>query len=847
MVTTLLAALLLSASPPEEAPVLATPPSLKALVPAEIPPGTPFPAPEVAVVLALDVSAEGRVEGARIEEGAGPPFDEAALAAARRFEFEPGRLATGEPVPVTVSFRLRIAAPPPPEPAAPQPPPVRMGGRLLERGTRRPLASVPVAARSGGETIARATTDAAGGFALEVPASSFSLAAAPPGHERLDVRIDAVPGESREEVYYLESTGTGSETVVRSTSVEREVTKRVLPAEEVERVAGTQGDALKAVLNLPGAARAPFGSGTLILRGSSPGDSRVFLEGQEIPLLTHFGGLRSTFASRFLESVEFVPGNFSARYGRATGGIVEVRVRDPAGDLFRGEAGANLYDAGFALEGPLGRGWSGGAAFRRSWIDALLPLVVPDDADVSFDVAPRYYDYQLVTARPFPGGGRFRAFFYGSMDRFELVLDEPASDPKISGSLRGRIMFHALQAELETPLSPRLRQATSLQLYLQDLRTAFGPEFFFDLSVRGGSLRSAWTFDPAPTLSVRAGLDVSLGHAEVGVNAPEAPLEGEPAPPTSSVPVVGVALSTTLYQPAAFAELRWQAARGLTVVPGLRVDWYRDLEAWSVAPRLAVFWEAWPGTTLEAGAGLYEQPPAPQESAPGVGNPDLEPERALHVSAGVRRRLGESLDAHLTAFAKRLDRLVVRNPAAAWDPGAVPYLSEGEGRIYGLEVLLQARLGDRLSGWLAYTFQRSLREDGFGAPERPFDFDQPHLLTAVASWRFARAWSAGARIRYASGNPDTPVAGSVYDAGAGTYVPLYGAVNSERLPGFFQLDLRVDRIWTFPTWRLSLYLDVQNATNRGNAEGWTYDADYSRRRALTGLPVLPILGLEGEW
>jgi TonB family protein len=837
-----LLAALLAAAPAEDGPVLAAPPALKALVPAEVPPGTPFPAPEVTVVLSLDVSADGAVEGVRVEEGAGSPFDEAAVAAARRFAFEPGRLATGEAVPVTVTFRLRIAAPPPPE----RPPPVRIAGRLLERGTRRPLAAVAVAARAGEETLARATTGADGRFALEVPAATFFLVAIPPGHERLELPIEAGPGESREEVYYLESRGTGSETIVRSTAVEREVTKRVLPVEEVEKVAGTQGDALKAVLNLPGAARAPFGAGALILRGSSPGDSRVFLEGQEIPLLYHFGGLRSTFSSRFLESIEYVPGNFSSRYGRATGGIVEVRVRDPAGDLFRGEAGASFYDAGFALEGPLGRGWSGGAAFRRSWIDTLLPLVIPEDAPLSFDVAPRYYDYQFLAVRPV-AGGRFRAFFYGSMDRFELLLDEPASDPKISGTLRGRIMFHALQAELETPLSARLRQETSLQLYLQDIRTVIGPEFFFDLAVRGASLRSAWTWEAAPTLSVRGGLDISLGGAEVGVNAPEAPREGEPAPPASSRPVVGAALSTSLYQPAAFAELRWEPARGLALVPGLRIDWYRDIQAWSVAPRLAGFWEAFPETTLEAGAGLYLQPPAPQDSAPDVGNPDLEPERALHLSAGVRRRFGDSLDAHLTAFAKRLDRLVVRNPAAAWDPEAVPYLSEGEGRIYGLEILLQARLGDRLSGWLAYTFQRSLREDGFGAPERPFDFDQPHLLTAVANWRIARAWSAGARLRYASGNPVTPVTGSVYDAGAGTYVPLYGAVNSDRLPEFFQLDLRVDRIWTFRTWRLSLYLDVQNVTNRGNAEGWSYSYDYSRRQPLTGLPILPILGIEGEW
>ena len=89
--------------------------------------------------------------------------------------------------------------------------------------------------------------------------------------------------------------------------------------------------------------------------------------------------------------------------------------------------------------------------------------------------------------------------------------------------------------------------------------------------------------------------------------------------------------------------------------------------------------------------------------------------------------------------------------------------------------------------------------------------------------------------------------GSVYDATGDVYVPQYGAVNSERLGTFSALDLHVDRIWNFDRWRLSLYLDVQNVTNRANQEGWQYSYDYRQRQPLTGLPILPILGLKGEW
>ena len=141
-----------------------------------MPDGTVFPAPEVVVLLAIDVGATGQVEAVRVDQGAGEPFDSAAVAAARQFTFEPGRLTTGEPVPVTIAFRMRLTPPAPAEAPPPPPPPVRLSGRLLERGTRKPLASVAVAARTTGEPV-RTTTGPDGRFALEVPESSFTVVA----------------------------------------------------------------------------------------------------------------------------------------------------------------------------------------------------------------------------------------------------------------------------------------------------------------------------------------------------------------------------------------------------------------------------------------------------------------------------------------------------------------------------------------------------------------------------------------------------------------------------------------------------------------------------------------------
>jgi hypothetical protein len=585
-----------------------------------------------------------------------------------------------------------------------------------------------------------------------------------------------------------------------------------------------------------------------VLRGSSPGDSAVFIDGLQIPQLYHFGGLRSTFAPRFLEALEFVPGNFAADYGRLTGGIVNVRVRDPERDMVRGEADFNLYDAGVAVEGPLSPGWSGGAAFRRSWVDTVLPLVLPKDAPLSFTTAPRFYDYQFLATWKPDERDKVRLLFFGSQDKLVAILERPAgNDPAITGNLRTRTAFHDLQASWTRVLSPVLRQESWVALGLRSFVFDVGPELFFDLSTRNLDARSTWSWQARPGLELRGGLDLQYGWADISLNVPQPPQEGTPNTPVSTRPRIATRQTASIFQPAAFAELRATPVPGLDLLPSLRLDHDSATGRTSLDPRVGARYAAAPGTILKAALGVYQQPPDPAESAREVGTPDLLPKRSVQASAGLERRLAEGVDLDLTAFGKRLTRLVVTNPAQAVDASQPRYVNDGVGRVYGLELLLRARFGERFFGWVAYTYQRSLRTDHPGEAERRFDFDQPHILTALGTWRLNPRWALGARFRLVSGNPYTPVTGSVYDAGSDVFVPLYGSSNSGRQGTFHALDLRADRFWTFERWRLSAYLDLQNAYNHGNQEGWQYSYDFRQRTPLTGLPLLPIFGLKGEW
>jgi hypothetical protein len=134
------------------------------------------------------------------------------------------------------------------------------------------------------------------------------------------------------------------------------------------------------------------------------------------------------------------------------------------------------------------------------------------------------------------------------------------------------------------------------------------------------------------------------------------------------------------------------------------------------------------------------------------------------------------------------------------------------------------------------------------------------VFTLLGSLQLGRGWEIGARLRLTSGTLYTPIVcdpaeagcnqrriNGVYHGPTGSYVPLpAGGDYSERLPLFHQLDVRVEKRWKFKRWQLSMYVDIQNIYNAQPAQSYEYDYNYTRRGPLSGLPILPSLGVRGE-
>jgi hypothetical protein len=210
------------------------------------------------------------------------------------------------------------------------------------------------------------------------------------------------------------------------------------------------------------------------------------------------------------------------------------------------------------------------------------------------------------------------------------------------------------------------------------------------------------------------------------------------------------------------------------------------------------------------------------------------------VSATLVHRL---ISGEISAFARRLDGLAVRNPDP-WPGLAHSLLSQGKGRADGVSVSLRHDCPEPgLCASLSYTLSRAQRRGPGGADWRLFDLDQTHLLATSLGYR-GGVWFAGARLRYATGMPRTPVVGAYFDSNAGMVRPILGAQNSERLPDFIEIDVRLERTWRWPRGALTVGLEALNLSNRKNAEEIVYSGDFTRRATVTGLPALALLSLK---
>lgn len=636
-----------------------------------------------------------------------------------------------------------------------------------------------------------------------------------------------------------------------------------LDTTEIRNLPGAGNDALRALQSLPGVARTPFGLGGLALRGTAPRDTKVYLDGIEVPLLYHFGGLASFLPTGAVDELSLEPGGASVRYGRGLGGVALVTSRTGRGDRWRTGAELSLIHAAALAEGPgpLRGSWVIGA--RRSYFDAI-----EEAANLDLALAPRYMDAQL---RWESGDGRWMAILFGSDDKLRLLHDP--TDPSSGGIDTSNVKSFVYTSRFAR-LGVRFKAvhgATSLTILpsvgIDDVN-ARANHNDIDKGMHRTTLPLSLRTEVATPLlagTLSAGLDGGWQrHSYDMINTP-------PASPSDPMPigVVHRSLARWTGDIGAFLEQSWFVAHDrIELRPGLRGDHFGLSDQWTLDPRLSVH-EQLPGNVeLTQSVGIYHEPPLITDLDPiFMRTKPMLGSKATQVAVGGKAILGDDKEVSATVYYQHLRQLPVDAITAATpisdnggaEAGGLLGISRdlvdsqfgsysyreavGKGYAYGVELIARRNVG-RWTGWIAYTYARSFRQNPVhGRAYYPYLLDQPHALTVLGTTAIGRHWRFGGRARYATGNPYTPVA-SAYMNDHGDYVAVDGPLLSERLPAFFQLDLRLDRAWRRPWGTINLYIDVQNVWNRHNAEGLTYSTDFTRKSYTNGLPVFPSIGAE---
>jgi hypothetical protein len=723
--------------------------------------------------------------------------------------------------------------PPPAPPAAPSPdaPVATITGRVID-ALGRPVAGARVSVDGGTEIT---TTDRSGAFKISA-AIGAGLVIQRDGY---DPALANVTATQIEDVVMLLA-GSHAETIeITGQAPPPSPGAAELDRRELQRIPGTGNDVVRALTAMPGVVnfQLPIGYSGVVIRGSSPQDSKVLVDGFEIPVLFHNIGFRALLPAESIDSLDYIPGGFDVSYGRATSGIVALTTRAGA-DQRTTQAEISAIDGGLLAQGKAGAKTHYMVGFRRSTIDLLLPSLIPASADLSLTTVPSYYDAQLRIDHELSERWRLYLSAIGTNDVFELYATKEDPEEAKAKRFYNNTRFVRITAGAQYhdgPWSARLAVSGIAQQFIfeaglyQQIHVATPA-----VTPRVEVTRTADGWAGLSKLEWRTGAEAQVGRPSLDLALPLERREGQPMPPRNPKDT-SVRFNGAFWIPdfAAWTSVSANLDPAIRATVGVRSDAFARIDEIDLEPRGEIQIKLPAHLTARLSAGAYRRPPEFQTE---LLHTEVGAEHSTQTIAGLQYEPREGIRVQTSTYYTDRSHLIKANPDGTLN-------NDGRGTTVGAELLATYRDGPWF-GWLSYSYSHSTRVDEPGMERRLFDYDQPHSLNAAVSWK-GRRWQLGGRFQLYSGLPYTPPIGAVFESDKNLYVPVYGTVNSERVPMHHQLDLRVDYFWRWGPTEMTAFLDVQNVYMDESIARYFYSYDYSQRQPFKSLPIIPSIGLRG--
>ncbi len=711
-------------------------------------------------------------------------------------------------------------------------------GTVYSKSTDEPLVGAEVHII---EIDKRIKTDENGKFSIkEIPAGRYTLSISFPNTELTEKTVIVVEeGKTLTPNIYVSAAVYELEKVEVKTKREpKTVIKKSIQSKEITRIPGTAGDALRALPTIPGIGVANDFSGALYIRGGSDEDNLYYFDRVPVGYPYHFGGLVSSLSSEIIDRIDVYAGGYGAEYGVDSQAVIDIYSQNSSPENLRGKLNLNLLYSEGLLQGKIGEKGYWYAAGRRSYIDLFIgSLSFATGAITAF---PRFWDYQLKAGYDFNEKHQFFFNLFASGDKFAITLDGENVDEDFRGDTSFDSGFEGGGFHLRSVLTDRLTSFLSLTRsnFLFDVN--FGPVISLNIDAPTYTLREDLTYEINEKHQLESGLILGLEPGEVTGTFTRIPDEGEVEYDIrfEEKQVIDEAVRGQRIE--GYLQDRYNLLPFLSVVYGLRFDYFNRIDELSVQPRGSLRVELPNSSELQFAYGIYNQTPIPAQLSTSVGNPELKSSQASHYILELKRQLSQDTEIKIAAYYKNLINLVTSDELSV-------FLNQGEGYAQGTEIFLRHQSSNRFFGWVSYAYALSKRRDRLGEPYRYYSFDQTHVATLAASYNLTPTWEFGAKWQYRTGNPYTPVvdATRIPDPRNGKliYLPIYGEKNSERLPPYHRLDLRVSKVFRFNSWELGIFLELLNAYNRKNLLDYQYEEDYKDKNPIYQFPILPYLGI----
>ena len=681
----------------------------------------------------------------------------------------------------------------------------------------------------------------------DIPAGLYHLEITAPGYEFHTRQLDLSATETRRlEITLTFTAYMIDELVVTAEEIDDNVTMQTgyvaLDAATLDAIPSIiESDPLRALQALPGVASASDISSGLYIRGGSPDQNLVLMDGVTVYNPTHAFGLFSTFNNDAVAGISLYKGAYPAEYGGRLGAVVDVHSRQPDPPRLRAELGLSIIAARALVEGRAGPDrWL--VAGRRTYLDPMLRAMRTPENPI-----PDYYFYDVNALYSTPRLGGLTTFtFYHGRDDVGVDADVNTSFDLNWGNT---VMALRHQRPLSDTVDGRLTLSTSRYQSTTDAEI-LATHFDVDNELVDVTLSGRLDWYPGAGHNLVLGLEASNYDFSYQQSFNREYVDYGASP----------------YELSTFLEDRWRLNSRTALRLGMRVRYLEDGSRWLAEPRLSIARDISSQLTFKLGAGLYNQYlqlvttegfSAGDFYLPIDETADLG--RSWQTVVGLEWRPSWVDLMSLEIYANDLDELVVfdtTTPLGQESTTAADlFVTGGTGYARGAEFLLRRDFGG-VTGWLGYTLgwtRRHFDEFNGGDPYPP-KYDRRHDLNLILATQ-AGAWRLGAAYRYATGQAFTPASARLLlrDTGTGD-VSAFGQVlpagrNSARLLPYNRLDVsarRPVRLFGRPA---EVVIEVFNLYNRRNEWFVQYETEgpVTEATVVRMLPMIPSVGVNIEF